>query len=275
MKRSIAVVGTAFALSAMTAGAETVNCTPIGPLPAVITTGGTHCLTRNRSTALDSGAAITVLASNVTIDLNGWRLAGWAAGTDTEASGVFSSRHRVTVRNGIILGFQTGVELTGRGVLVEDLLLDRNRLAGIHASGDKAVIRDNRVLNTGRWTRLPSTSAYGILIDGEGSLVEDNVIAGLEAVGSGYEFGIRVDHSDLVTVRGNVLADEEKPAGGGSSWAIDIGSGAFSTVVVGNTATHFDAGVRFHPAATGTYSRNTMVDCVLPYVGGTAGSGND
>jgi hypothetical protein len=225
--------------------------------------------------SLASGAAITIAAHNVTLDLNGWRLGGFGAGTTTQATGISSSGHRVTVKNGVIVGFQVGVALSGDGARVEDLLLDRNRLAGIYVQGDDTLIRRNRILNTGGWTRLADTSAYAILTEGAGTVIDGNTISGLEAVGSGTEFGIRVDHSDFATVRDNVLADDEKPAGGGSSWAIDVGSGSFSTVVVSNTATNFNAGVRFHPAATGTYSRNVMVGCDTPYVGGTAGSGND
>jgi hypothetical protein len=275
MKRLTLAVPMALTLCAPCASGETVNCTPIGPLPATITTPGTHCLTQNLATSMTSGAAITINAHNVTLDMNGWRLNGQGGGTDTGAAGIFSSRHRVTVKNGIIQGFQIGVHLSGRGVLVEDLLLERNRLAGIYVEGESAVVRRNRVLNTGGWTQVANTSAYGILNDGERALIDGNTISGLEGVGTGVEYGIRLDHSDFVTVRDNVLNDEEKPVGGGSSWAIDVGSGAFDTVVVSNTATHFNAGVRFHPAATGTYSRNVMVGCDTPYVGGTAGSGND
>lgn len=275
MKGSSVVVFIALALSAPCVFAKAVKCTPIGPLPATINKQGTHCLTRSRWTSMTSGAAITINANNVTLDMRGWTLRGLGGGTSTSAVGVFSARHRVTVRNGVILGFQTGVHLSGRGALVEDLLLDRNRLIGIHVEGESAVVRRNRVLNTGGWTQLTDTQAYGILNAGERSLIDGNTISGLEAVGAGVEFGIRVDHSDFVTVRDNVLNDEDKPAGGGSSWAIDVGSGAFSTVVVSNAATNFNAGVRFHPAATGTYSRNVMVGCDMPYVGGTAGSGND
>ena len=97
MKRFSSVVCAVLALCAPRAFGETVYCTPVGPLPAIITTGGTHCLTQNRSTSIASGAAITIAAHNVTLDLNGWRLGGFAAGTATQATGIRSSRHRVTV----------------------------------------------------------------------------------------------------------------------------------------------------------------------------------
>jgi Right handed beta helix region len=275
MTRCVSIVcGTVFALCAPSAFAETVNCTPIGSLPATITTQGTHCLTHNLSTSMTSGVAITIAVNNVTLDLNGWKLAGLGGGTGTHAYGIYSNRHRVTVKNGRVVGFQIGVFLEGRGALVEDLLLDRNRRLGILVEGPSALVRRNRVIDTGGSTATADQPAYAILAAGSGSLIDGNMISGLTAVGTESEYGIRVDHADYVTVRDNVVSDDEKPAGGGSSWGIDVGSGSFSVVIVSNAATNLTGGIRFH-LATGTYSHNVMVGCDTPYTGGTAGSDND
>jgi hypothetical protein len=275
MKRSVSIVcGTVFALCAPCAFGETVTCTRIKTLPATITTPGIYCLKGKLKTSITSGAAITIAANDVTVDLNGWRLVGQAAGTGTLASGISSDRHRVTVKNGTIVGFHVGVYLTGRGVLVEDLLLDHNRRIGILVEGPRALVRRNRVVDTGGSTATANAPAYAIVTAGSGSLIDGNMISNLTAVGTGWEYGIRIDHSDWVTVRDNMVSDDAKPVGG-SSWGIDAGSGSFSVAIVSNTAANLTGGIRFHPAASGTYSQNVAVGCDTAYIGGTAGSDND
>src|SRR5262245_18005116 len=54
--------------------AETVNCTPLTSLPAVISVSGIHCLTGDLSTSMTSGIAVEITANNVILDLNGFRL---------------------------------------------------------------------------------------------------------------------------------------------------------------------------------------------------------
>ena len=102
--------------SAPIAQGETVDCTPITTLPATISTQGIYCLTGNLAapSTFGSGHAITIDANNVTLDLNGWKLGGQAAGAGTLAIGIYSLANNVTVKNGIVRGFYYGVLLGGR-----------------------------------------------------------------------------------------------------------------------------------------------------------------
>ena len=70
-----------------TARAETVNCTAITSLPAVITVQGIYCFTGNLSTAITTGNAIEIQTNNVVLDLNGFKLGGLAAGAIIESCG--------------------------------------------------------------------------------------------------------------------------------------------------------------------------------------------
>src|SRR5262245_14832912 len=89
------------AMRAAPVGAETINCTPVTSVPAVITVQGIYCLTVDLSTAIASGSAIEIATNNVVLDLNGHKLGGLAAGTGTGALGVFAiGRQNITIKNG-------------------------------------------------------------------------------------------------------------------------------------------------------------------------------
>src|SRR5262245_47728812 len=99
-------------LGASPARGETVNCTPITSLPAVITVQGIYCLTGNLNTAITSGTAITIDANNVVLDLNGFKLGGLAAGPGTLAFGIRAvNRANITIKNGTVRGFFYGISL--------------------------------------------------------------------------------------------------------------------------------------------------------------------
>ena len=84
--------------------------TPITSLPFNITSSGSYYFTRNLHFTAESGDAITVSASDVTIDLMGFTLSSAAAVT---GNGIFlGTAERCTVKNGIIVGTTT-VAITG------------------------------------------------------------------------------------------------------------------------------------------------------------------
>src|SRR6266542_1190224 len=100
----------AFVLGAAPARAETVNCTAITALPAVITVQGVYCFTGDLATAITSGIAIDIQTNNVVLDLNGFKLGGLAAGPGTTANGIHAlNRQNITIKNGTIRGFLEGI----------------------------------------------------------------------------------------------------------------------------------------------------------------------
>jgi hypothetical protein len=151
----------------------------IAALPATIGTPGTWCVKQNLATAALSGNAITINANDVTLDCNGFRLDGSAAGPGTNAKGVYANnRSGVTIRNCSIRGFNYGVAVLGTGV---GNLVERNRVSastynGIRVEGDGSLVRDNQVTSTGGSTVTPH--AFGIftryIVD-----VLDNTVSGV------------------------------------------------------------------------------------------------
>src|SRR5690242_11044818 len=84
----------------------------ITSLPAIIDTAGTWCFNKDLNTANNSGTAISINSDNVTIDCNGFKLGGLAAGESTNEGGIVSYDHRnITIRHCNIRGFSFGVSL--------------------------------------------------------------------------------------------------------------------------------------------------------------------
>jgi hypothetical protein len=267
--RPLAVLTLCFFLLSALSHAETINCTPITSLPATIDTQGLFCLTGNLATAQTSGDGIEITANNVTLDLNGWKVGGQAAGTGTQAVGIFSSAANVTIKNGIVRGFAFGVSLNGRGAVVEDLLVDQNTNTGIMTAGQGAIVHRNQVVDTGGSTVVANVQAVGIVANGSGSLVDDNLVSGLAATGSGNEVGISIAGGDSL-VRNNFVTDTVKPTGGGQSSGIEPVMAA-QVNVLNNTVSNMNTCIDYLSGATGLYAGNTVAGCDTNFSGGTAG----
>lgn len=178
----------------------------IDSLPAVITTQGTWCLRQDLSTALSSGAAITVATNNVIIDCNDFKLGGLQAGPGTAASGIVAiNRLNVTVRHCNVRGFYYGLDLFGGGGhVVERNRLDGNTILGVYVNGQGSVIRDNLIVDTGG-SSLDRGSAWGVFVS-QGVDVVSNIINGVAAMpdgGNASSYGISSTENGAGTVSGN------------------------------------------------------------------------
>lgn len=172
----------------------------IDSVPATITTQGVWCLRRDLSTAITSGAAITIAVNNVTIDCNDFKLGGLAAGNGSRADGIHTQdRQNMTVRNCNIRGFYNGVRAeAGAGHLVEDNRFDNNLRQAILMYGGNNRIRRNAVYDTGG--AAGANSAFGIYAFAD---IEDNIVSHLYADGiNTYVYGIYGLGAGTV-VRGN------------------------------------------------------------------------
>jgi len=201
----------ALALGATPARAETVNCTAITALPAVITVQGVYCFTGNLATAITSGNAIDIQTNNVVLDLNGFKLGGLAAGTGTGAVGIHASnRQNITIKNGTIRGFAEGIFLPGdasQGHVIEGTRADQNTVEGIDVRGTGAIVRNNQVVATGGTTAFgPNASAFGIVVLGSGARVLNNDVIDTVPRGTGTGYAIFVSAQDMV-VEGNRLSN--------------------------------------------------------------------
>ena len=210
------------------------NCTGfVDSLPATIATQGTWCLRDDLSTAMTSGAAITIAANNVTLDCNHFKVGGLAAGPGTLTTGVFAEDHgNVVVRQCNVRGFYTGIAIyQGSGAVVEDNRIEASLHYGIELQGAGAdafaVARRNLVLDTGGTQypiairafagvqvldnlvdRIASTadgSLSGIQMFGAQGSIVGNRIRGL-APGPGADaYGIRLFAAQAVNIRDNDL----------------------------------------------------------------------
>ncbi len=207
---AIAAAGLMFSTSA---DAETQDCTEITTIPIVITVQGVYCLKGNLVTSATTGNMIHIQTNNVTIDFNGFKLGGSAAGTGTDARGVFADdRKNIVLRNGSIRGFYYGIWLKksisddSSGHLIEEMILDGNRFVGIVAEGTGMVVRYNRVVNTGP-TDLSAT-AFGIAIaNASNSLIVGNLVS--KTTETNITYGIYAFSSSLIEIRGNSVLETD------------------------------------------------------------------
>ncbi|HEY0660993.1 MAG TPA: hypothetical protein VGD21_06720 [Lysobacter sp.] len=225
------------------------------------------------STAMASGAAITVASNNVTIDCNDFKLGGLAAGITTTASGIMSDKVNVGVRRCRARGFRIGIESTGAYALVEQNRLDLNTFTGIRATGEHSIVRANTVLDTGgRATAVArgidagapvdiidniiagvasnptaNLTAYGVLLSGgtqSGSAVKGNHIRGLVPGGSGTRRGIAL-LSPGIAVRDNIVALD------GVTGDIGVLCSGSGVLVVQNMVIGTGAGIAYSACADG------------------------
>ena len=188
----------ALTLATAPARAQTTNCTAITALPAVITVQGVYCFTDHLSTAITVGNAIDIQTNNVTIDLNGFKLGGLAAGLGTGTFGIYAgSRQNITIKNGTIRGFFRGILLGGasQGHVVEDIRADQNTYIGIQVSGAGTIVRSNQVVATGGCTTPcgANADANGIIVSGTGPRVLNNDVFTVTKQGTGIARGIVFD----------------------------------------------------------------------------------
>jgi hypothetical protein len=86
--------------------------TPITSVPYTISAPGRYILANNLTYSAASGNAITVEASNVSIDLNGYYL--YCPTSNNSANGIYENNlANLQVRNGIIVGFFWGIQFQG------------------------------------------------------------------------------------------------------------------------------------------------------------------
>lgn len=210
MKRvlsSLASIGSL--LMATQAFADTTQCINIQSVPITITVQGIYCLKQNLSLSATQAVAITIAAHNVTIDFNGFKLGGLAAGPSSNSVGVRATdRRNVTLRNGNIRGFSWGfildqmTEGASSGHLVEDNFLDGNLIVGMEVGGSDVLVRRNRIVRTGG-----NSNAFAIrATDLSNSEISNNFISTTRSAGAASE-GISLSMSSGVLVARNTIID--------------------------------------------------------------------
>jgi nitrous oxidase accessory protein NosD len=202
--RTLAAAGLLAALAMLPAPvrAETLACTTITSLPAVISSPGVYCLRDDLSTNL-AGSALSIDASDVTLDCNGHKIGGLAAGTSANNSGIVAvDNDQVLVRRCNVRGFRTGIYLTGNGNAVEDSRIEGSRDTAIYFHGSESVARGNLILDTG--FHVTDSGSIGILLQGTGMIVDNTIDTVVAQAGSGANAtGISISNAAGSLVAGN------------------------------------------------------------------------
>ncbi len=272
-----ATLGAAVAL-APPLRAEITDCREITALPWTITNRGVYCLLHNLATADATGTAITINADDVTIDLNGHKLEG-TAGMTTLAVGIGSVAHsNITIRNGTIRGFATGIQLTdfadvAFGNLVEDIKADRNTSTGLFVAGRGSIVRRNQVLATGGSPVPGLDRTTAIAVNAPGGLVSGNLVEGTVS-GSPDFWNIHATRSDGATIEGNQI--ENKTLSALYDFGIII---PFSrnVLVVNNRIVNTHEAVTYSSGGTGKFRDNLTSGVTTPFpaVAGAIDAGNN
>ncbi len=290
----------ALLLMAPAAWAETINCTPITTLPYVITVQGVYCFTGNLATTMGFGNAIEIKTNNVTIDMNGWKLGGLAAGPGTQTIGIFADqRKNITIRNGVIRGFYMGVDLkdaspftTSQGHLIEDIRADKNLWVGFRIIGRGNTVRRNQIVATGGSTRIGDS--YGVILLGSGARLLNNDISSTTASGTGTSRGVWAFSANGAVLEHNRI--DNVSAASGAAWGIGIGSStdviveenringvsssgatdgvyissSFNVMVSSSHILSADTGIKYAFSSTGKFMGNLTGNVTTPFSGGTA-----
>jgi hypothetical protein len=264
--RFLATLLTALVATAASATAQVKR--PINTVPFVITKPGNYFLSKNL-TVTKAGPnsntdGIRIMASDVTIDLNGRTLSTAFPG---QGSGIKANNQQsIRIFGGSISNFSSGVYVSGDGpVQVENLQVANCLSLGIWLSAENATVRKCVISNIGGGS-VGNAVVQGIRVDHEYSRVEDCVIEGLTRSQANYEVtGIYAAGS--AQIRGNIVSS--LLGGQATTFGISVASyGQIEQNIISNFATGF------YTNNTLSVYRNNSAYCTVKYTGGTDGGGN-
>jgi hypothetical protein len=156
------------------AKADTTVGTPILTLPTLITKPGKYRLTKSLVN-VGNGTAISVIARDVVIDLNGFSILG-LSDQKNDNTCIVTSAPNTIIRNGTIRKFNTAISDLGsaNGTLVEDVVCVAQTSAGIRFIASDVVLRRVTVRNTGAGHEN-SDDIFGIFLSGS-SVIDSCVL---------------------------------------------------------------------------------------------------
>jgi len=292
---SRAAIAVASLLFLDAARSETINCTAItnALVPYTITAPGVYCVTEKISTNLASGAAITINANNVVLDLNDFAIGNLAAGVSTLAIGVLAlDRQNIVLQNGILRGFWVGVGLfngttfgqataTSSGHLVQNVTSDHSYVVGIIAEGPDCTVSNSRILSTqGSAVVNPLAptqvnKAFGIIVEQGGNAhVSNNAVFDTDCANgctasTALAVAIYAGNAPDAVVESNAVMNTTPPTAATAA-GIVVDRTSPNVLVDGNAISKWTNGVIYTgTGATGKYRNNVTQHTTTPYSGGT------
>lgn len=270
-------------------GLAQAACTPVDFVPTVIGTSGHYCLTQDLVFTSARGIAIDIQASDVMLDLQGYEIRGPHYGgvlTIAESVAVNAlNRSNITVRNGRISGFGTGVVIAANGTvtyghLIEKLHIDGNAATGIGLSVGGTVVRDNRITGLNGYLQggVSTKSVRGIYAENFlwpmfGNRIIDNTITGMDGQPGNPSAGIELQRANGTLIEGNYIAGKPNQFNATTFYGVKM---TFSqpVTVVNNRFQNIYRGIEYGNQATGKYSGNITDFVQIPYAGGTPAGNN-
>ena len=271
--KTFLILATSFTASTQ---AETIDCTAITSLPAVISTQGNFCLTDKLSTSITSGNAIEITVNNVTLDLNENALGGLAGGTATTAVGIYvNQKKNITIKNGVIRGFRTGIQFddvspfsASTGNVIQGILADQNREFGIWMRGSGNTVKNSQIVNTGGAPAAPDLNSRGIVMVGPGAKVRGNAVSGTftNGTGSAFALGIVGSNADGILIHSNSVTNESLVT---NTRGIVLNNTSTGAILRNNDIVNMLIGINFTDGSTGKYFNNLTTGVTTPFSGGT------
>lgn len=201
------------------AALQTQESAVIDAVPIRITRPGSYRLARDLTFPPATGAAVTIEADEVTLDLNGKTLSG-SAGSATGAIGVLAvDRQRIIITNGRISGFYFGVDIraTDRDMqkskahVISNIAADRNWYFAIRLIGSRSEISGCAITNTGGCTLKAHTIPHSVRLVGENNVMRKNRICDMQLQcfpdGKGEIVGIHFDRAKNSVLEDNVIVE--------------------------------------------------------------------
>lgn len=211
-------------------------CKAISSAPFIIDKEGCYFLSNDIFVGDVSTNGITVVADNVTLDLDGHKIIGQSSSIVTNAGIYGLNVKNLHLKNGKISGFLYGIRVDGEGVsariFIEKISAVENYFRGIAVIASKASIENNEVKNTGGTAIFPDSFAMCIEVIGRDAVIRGNMIDGVLPVGVGEGIGISLSRN-----RENSLVERNVIRGGakkGSSFGIWLSTQNEKTKVLNN-----------------------------------------
>lgn len=250
-------------------------------LPVRITEPGHYRIAGDLQFESASGAAISVEADDVSIDLDGRTLHG-TAGADSLAVGVRATdQQKLVLTNGIVSGFYFGVDVRNSsseaarssGHVVSNLVLVRNHYFGMRLVGADSVVRHCTVKNTGDSTRPGHSIPHGVRLVGARNQMRHCTIIDLRLRrfpdGRGEIVGVHFDDAQGAVFADNRIvelrsqdddrfeAEDQKERRFGM-WINGGPQKNTFVTVTGNTFVGFPVPLAFAPGSDGRVTGNTF-----------------
>jgi len=222
--------------------AQGVTATPISSLPAVISAPGNYYLTTDLTSAVPAGAAITITASQVYLDLNGRTLKD-SVPTNFAFGILVFNQVDVTIQNGDVDGFYIGVFLSPNSTDVNA----KNTADNLRLNGDGIGVFS--LSGTSNWVKhcIIDGGDIGILFSQDsGSRAEDNILENQKA---SEEFGQGIALMSMGSL--GVVFDNN---------VVEKGSNTLGMVQSGTDKYRFDSFVGFTRNSPHTGGTNELAD---------------